>query len=113
MSREISPDIIEGSDKKVILVIKNTELKETLFDRISQWADVQIEESKATLSLIGNVVRNQHAVIEKINKYKKLQSIQFDIDKTSEYSYTILINESDLDKTMRDLHHDIFETIKK
>lgn len=110
---EISPDIIEGSDKKVILVIKNTELKETLFDRISQWADVQIEESKATLSLIGNVVRNQHAVIEKINKYKKLQSIQFDIDKTSEYSYTILINESDLDKTMRDLHHDIFETIKK
>lgn len=110
---EISPDIIEGSDKKVILIIKNTELKDILFDRISQWADVKIEESKATLSLIGSVIRNQHAVIEKVNKYKRLQSIQFDIDKTSEHSYTILLNESDLNKTMKDLHHDIFETIRQ
>jgi aspartate kinase len=108
---EISPDIIEGSDKKVILIIKKTELKETLFNRISQWADLQIEESKATISLIGNMIRNQHDVIEKINKYEKLQSIQFDIDKTSEHSYTILLNESDLDNTMQNLHYDIFETV--
>ena len=108
---EISPDIIEGSDKKVILIIKKTELKETLFNRFSQWADLQIEESKATISLIGNMIRNQHDVIEKINKYEKLQSIQFDIDKTSEHSYTILLNESDLDNTMQNLHYDIFETV--
>lgn len=108
---EISPNIIEGSDKKVILFIKKTELKEALFDRIAQWADVQIEEFKATISLIGNLIRTRHDVIEKINKYEKLQFIQFDIDKTSDHSYSILLNESDLDKTLKDLHHDFFETV--
>ena len=48
---EISPVIVEGSDKKVVLIIKNAELKDALFDRINEWADVQIEKSKATISL--------------------------------------------------------------
>jgi aspartate kinase len=108
---EISPEIIEGSDKKVILIIKKEELKKNLLDRIAQWADVQIEEFKATISLIGNQIRTRHDVIGKINKYENLQSIQLDIDKTSDHSYTILLNESDLDKTIKDLHHDFFETM--
>ena len=107
----MSPEIIEGSDKKVILIIKNSELNESFFKQISEWADVQIEKSMATISMIGNMIRNRHEVIKKIHKFEDSHSIQFDIDKTSEHSYTVLLNENDLNVVIQQLHHDLFENL--
>ncbi|HEM48967.1 MAG TPA: aspartate kinase, partial [Caldithrix sp.] len=86
---EISPEIIEGSDKKIILILNKSEFKEEFINQITQWADVDIEESKATISLIGHMIRTKQSVLNKIQKYKISQSMQFDVDKTSEHSYTI------------------------
>ena len=110
---EMTPEIVQRSDKKVILIIKNSELKKSFFNHIAEWADVQIEKGKATISIIGNMIRSNHKIVQKFQTFNDDTSFQIDVDKTSDHSYTMLLNETDLDAVMQELHHDLFEVTNK
>jgi aspartate kinase len=106
---EISPEIVESTDQKVILIIKSDAVSPTFLDMISEWADVKIEKQKATISVIGQNVRNNSKMIEGIENCKLCEFVEYDVDKTSNHSYTLLLNEANLNSAIQELHKNLLE----
>ncbi|MEJ2052495.1 MAG: aspartate kinase [Calditrichaceae bacterium] len=101
---EISPEIVEVTDQKVILIINTGALIRSFLDRMSQWADIKIENDKATISVIGQDIRNKPEIVERIENCQLCQFVEYDADKTSDHSYTLILNEENLDSALQELH---------
>jgi len=107
----IDPKIFQISKNNVTMVIENTIHLESLVSRFKHLGEVEVKNEKATVTLVGENLRDRQNIASMIFKILNNQSVDLISSKISPINFTIVIDEKDLKNTMRKLHIYFFKTI--
>lgn len=108
----IIPYMSATSESHVSLAIKNQETLEHLVIDLSRFADVKLIKNKATITLVGENIKNTPNIPTTV--FKQLEGIPIDMISygASPINFTFMINESDIKKVIQKLHNHFFANPK-
>jgi aspartate kinase len=108
---ETSVDLVSTSEVAVSLTIDNTSKLDKIVAELSTFAEVTIVEKQGIICVIGDQMRSTAGVAAQI--FQALQKINLVMisQGASEINLSLVIDESQIDEAMRQLHKQFFETI--
>jgi aspartate kinase len=107
----VDPKILQISKNSVTLVVDNSVNLESFLSGLKHFGKVDVKNGKATVSLVGENVRDRQDMAGTIFKILKTQSVDLISSGVSTNNFTIVIDERDLKTTMRKLHDYYFKTL--
>ncbi len=108
---ELVPHIILGCGKKISLALDYSEKLRSLIDSFSPFSSVDIQNNKATISIVGeNICSDKHLLI-KAQAAAGKENIELTASNISSHSFSFVVNEAKVQQIISRLHEFFFQDI--
>ncbi len=103
--------LVSKSATKLTLTIESRKDLQHLSNRIEHLGEISIERNKAIMSIVGEGIKKNPQLIWKIIKMLSEQNVTLELisQVSSQISFMFIIDEKDIDKTVKLLHHNFIE----
>lgn len=105
-----SIDVVATSEVGISLTVDNTTQVEEILQELAQFAEVTVESSKAVFCVVGERMKSTKGIAARV--FGALSQAEVNIELISqggsEINLTFVVDESDIERTVRSLHREFF-----
>ncbi|MBN1397101.1 MAG: lysine-sensitive aspartokinase 3 [Bacteroidetes bacterium] len=107
---ETSVDLVSTSEVAVSLTIDNTSKLDKIIEELSTFAEVSVLEKQGIICIVGDQMRSTAGVANQIFHALREINLVMISQGASEINMSIVIDESQIDQAVKNLHKHFFET---
>ena len=104
----VSVDLISTSEANISITIDNTQDIDALVDKLSSFAEVEVDTGKAQISVVGKNLLNTPGITENVFSPIQTTKIYMISQGATNINLSIVVDRADLEETVLSIHNSIF-----